>query len=87
MEIGPIHGCVAACILLAYTLPGAIGSKDRGGVSLDVDWASFLARADPVFSWNVDDGLSPPVHWYDSAFTGNGMLGLMTRATANDNGQ
>ena len=51
--------------------------------SLQVDWANFLARADPMFHWNETSRVPPPSKWYESAFTGNGALGLMVRTTLN----
>ena len=40
--------------------------------TLEVNWESFLARADPT--WRAT-----PTTWYDAAFVGNGKLGAMAR--------
>lgn len=40
------------------------------GVKMKVDWPSFMRQQDPL--WEV-----LPEYWYESAFMGNGMLGLM----------
>ncbi len=47
-------------------------------VTLDVDWADFLARQDPVWE-------QLPRQWNEGAFVGNGQLGLMVYATLADN--
>lgn len=42
---------------------------------LNVNFSSFLARADPVFIWNAS---SPgPTEWVDALFGGNGELGFL----------
>ena len=50
------------------------------------DWTAFLERSDPVFSWSsgataAGAAAAAPTKWYDAAFTGNGALGMMVRAT------
>jgi hypothetical protein len=37
-------------------------------VDVNVDWESFLARADPTWT-------QPPTEWYEAGFFGNGKLG------------
>lgn len=39
-------------------------------IKADIDWPAFMQKQD--MTWNV-----LPEHWYESAFMGNGMLGLM----------
>ena len=57
----------------SYSSPGGVGAR------LDVDWSAFLGRSDLMYSWNTSLSLTPD-KWYDSAFLGNGALGLMIRA-------
>lgn len=58
--------CLASPHLAAAPLPQLVRA--------DIDWASFLARQDPV--WET---VSP--HWYDAPFLGNGTLGTMVKQT------
>jgi alpha-L-fucosidase 2 len=55
---------VSFCCLFAFTVTA------RTAVSLKVDWQQFLSRHDMV--WEV-----LPEQWYEAAYMGNGMLGLM----------
>ncbi len=55
---------VSFCCLSAFTVTA------RTAVSLKVDWQQFLSRHDMV--WEV-----LPEKWYEAAYMGNGMLGLM----------
>lgn len=61
---------VLCCFLLALGgLPAgahAIGGEPR----VEIDWPAFMEKQDLV--WEV-----LPEHWYESAFLGDGMLGLM----------
>ena len=45
----------------------------------------LFSRANPTFHWSPALGrhVSPPSNWYESAFTGNGALGLMVWTTIN----
>ena len=45
-------------------------------IELDVEWASFLARADPRWNWTDADAASRPDEWVKSLFGGNGDLGF-----------
>ena len=47
-----------------------------------VDWPTFLARSDMEWAWNttVAGGGLVPVDWWNSAFLGNGNLGLQVVA-------
>ena len=80
-------GCVAAlraadplprllrmlAALLAAALVATTGAGDAArGVS--VDWPSFLARSDPVWT-------SPPTDWYEAGFVGNGKLGTLVSSS------
>ena len=73
------------CLLLfAFAVLSTRWSHVHGQTpSLEVDWGNFLARADPTFHWNSSHHDRPPSKWYESAFIGNGALGLMVRATVN----
>ncbi len=48
------------------------------------EWQAFLSRSDPLFTFNGTD--TPPTKWYESAFTGNGALGMMVRVTQSPTG-
>ena len=54
--------------ILSWTFAWAALAAQR--VKTDIDWPSFLGRQDMV--WNV-----LPEQWYESAYMGNGELGLM----------
>lgn len=58
---------ILLCIYAAGTL---WGTSPTGQVKTVVDWPAFLQKQD--LTWDV-----LPEHWYESAFMGNGMLGLM----------
>ena len=47
--------------------------------SLAVDWSTFLSRADPTW---YPSSSGAPTKWYESAFLGNGALGMMVRTDA-----
>jgi len=51
--------------------------SQQSPVSLNIDFKTFLARSDPVWSWNVTSPLGMPTEWVQSLFTGNGNLGAM----------
>jgi alpha-L-fucosidase 2 len=51
-------------------------------VTLSVDFQSFLARADPIWSWNVSSPSGMPTEWTQSLFVGNGNLGGMLWANS-----
>lgn len=44
-------------------------------VTLDVNWESFLARSDLVWSWAK--GTRAPSRWMEAAFIGNGNIGAL----------
>jgi hypothetical protein len=56
-------------------------SIDR--VALEISWPAFLARSDPVWRFNASDAKTMPEAWYESAFTGNGLLGVMVMTQNN----
>lgn len=67
------------------TFLGAVTSQTP--VKLDVDWESFLSRADLVWSWSSQvnkPSSTTPTKWYHSAFVGNGALGMMIRCNPSD---
>ena len=49
-----------------------------------IDWNSFLARHDPIWSWNSSHP-TQPLFWEDGAFYGNGLLGGMILVDSEDN--
>jgi len=54
-----------------YLTTGALWSfPSASNVKADINWPAFMQKQDPI--WDV-----LPEHWYESAFMGNGMLGLM----------
>lgn len=57
------------CICLSVTaiLPA---SAEAANVKTDVDWPAFMKKQDMVWE-------TLPEYWYESAYMGNGMLGLM----------
>ena len=55
-------------------------------LAVQIDWPSFLARSDMEWEWNTTkrgEGLVP-VDWWNSAFLGNGNLGLQVVAGLHD---
>ncbi len=56
----------------------AFGTPPASPVTLAVDFASFLARADPV--WRYNASTPEPSQWVDSLFGGNGDLGFQVWA-------
>lgn len=56
--------CLCCMTETLWSLPSV------GKIKADIDWPAFMQRQDPT--WDV-----LPEHWYESAFMGNGMLGLM----------
>lgn len=61
-------------LFILFFIPWLVGrafaQTDSCSVKVDIDWSSFMQKQDLV--WNVW-----PEYWYESAFMGNGMLGLM----------
>ena len=64
-------------VLLLLLKNGAGASND---FSVDVDYASFLARSDLVWDWDGTDTKPVPYGWWSMGFTGNGLLGAMVTA-------
>ena len=63
--------------LLALAAAAAAAAAQPPIVALDVDFPSFLARADPLWSWSA--AAPPPAaaaEWVGSLFGGNGELGF-----------
>ena len=50
-------------------------SPEAAPFPLNVDFPSFLARADPVYAW--DSSFAGPTEWVDALFGGNGELGYL----------
>ena len=48
---------------------------------LNVDFPSFLSRADPVYNWSIPGGSPGPTEWVDALFGGNGELGYLLWAS------
>lgn len=66
-------------ILLCLCAAGTLwGTSPTGQVKTVVDWPAFLQKQD--LTWDV-----LPEHWYESAFMGNGMLGLMVYKEPEEN--
>ena len=68
-----------AIVLSASIIAAAVATADTAGsrvpVPVAVDWASFLARSDPINSFDVEAPNTVPDVWLEGSFTGNGMLG------------
>jgi hypothetical protein len=91
-------GCVAALmspasmllllllLLLLSWSPALVASADGAAPAAALDWAAFLARADLVYRWNTTTSSYPflPVDWWNSAFLGNGNLGMQVVAGVHD---
>jgi hypothetical protein len=69
-------------ILLGAIAGGMLAAavKPSSPVSLATDFSSFLARSDPVWSWNASSASTMPTEWVQSLFGGNGDLGFMLYA-------
>eukprot|EP01046_Picozoa_sp_COSAG06_P009766 COSAG06_NODE_516_length_14818_cov_18.077926_10_plen_376_part_00 len=65
-------------LVLGFCCCGALPAAAAAALKPE-DWQKFLSRSDPIFSWHGSG--APPTKWYESAFTGNGALGMMVRAT------
>lgn len=72
------HTLCAALVTLLALLNCPASKSATPSVRLDVNWPQFMARQDLVW-----DKL--PEHWYDAAYMGNGMLGLMIYKEPNAN--
>ena len=84
MQAARPHLLVAAAAT-ALTL-GAAGG-DAAPLS-PAAWQTFLSRSDPIFSWSLGQSdAAAPTKWYEAAFTGNGALGMMVRATQSPGGK
>ena len=71
---------MAKRILCSLVLIGAAAAAASSPVVLDVDFAAFLARADP--GWAYNSTLDMPNDWTQSLFGGNGDLGFMLYANS-----
>ena len=58
---------LAVCVVSLCVMTGTAASS----VKLDVDWPQFMSKQDMVWE-------TLPEYWYESAYMGNGMLGLWT---------
>ena len=57
------------CLCLSVTgYTSAYARKEK--VKTDIDWPAFMQKQDLI--WEI-----LPEYWYESAYMGNGMLGLM----------
>ena len=61
-----VRFAVIVLFVFLNTLPGAA----RSAVKLEVNWEQFMNKQDMIWE-------TLPEYWYESAFMGNGMLGLM----------
>ncbi|KAK8802031.1 hypothetical protein WA158_006426 [Blastocystis sp. Blastoise] len=52
-------------------------------VNLDVDWKEFMSRNDPVWKFDAAHPSSFPYEWFDSPFSGNGILGMFVDIVTN----
>ncbi len=60
-----------ALFICLYFTTGTLWSLSPANkIKADIDWPAFMQKQD--MTWDV-----LPEHWYESAFMGNGMLGLM----------
>ena len=68
----------AAAAAAAESAPAAVGRPPV----VDVDWAGFLSRADLLYEWNTTGpgAKHMPTGWWNSAFLGNGNLGVQVVA-------
>ena len=77
----PMPHRIARCailLLLAVTAPVSRARDAPVAPRVEVDWAAFLGRHDPVWE-------QLPRQWNEGAFVGNGQLGLMVYASLKDN--
>ena len=67
---------VGAVISVVWCACGIVtsASPEAAPFPLNVDFPSFLARADPVYAW--DSSFAGPTEWVDALFGGNGELGF-----------
>lgn len=70
--------CKRNLVLLCISLFCSLFINAQPSVKLDIDWENFMERHDMV--WDI-----LPEQWYDAAYMGNGMLGLMIYREANKN--
>lgn len=74
-------------LLLSWSAAGAPAAAAAAAAPLALDaninYASFLGRADPVWRWSAKATEPPPAGWWSMGFTGNGMLAWMVTAGAN----
>ena len=56
-------------------VPPSGGAGGDVGVTVDVNWATFLARSDPVNEFDVSRPATIPDVWLEGSFMGNGMIG------------
>ena len=88
MQRSPREGpgpCGVIALLLCCST-GTMHSASAQHLNVDVDWPSFLARSDMSWSWNTtaESYKFLPVDWWNSAFLGNGNLGLQVVAALHD---
>jgi hypothetical protein len=71
----------ATATATASTSPGG-GGVSSSPVVLGIDFATFLPRSDPVWSWNASTSSARTLatEWVDALFGGNGALGFLVWA-------
>jgi hypothetical protein len=64
------------------TIDPATTTTADSAPAVDIDWADFLRRADLLYEWNTTGpgAKYTPTGWWNSAFLGNGNLGLQVVA-------
>ena len=68
---------VLALVAASAAVTAAAAAPDGGVVSLALDWAAFLSRADPAWNWTAANRTARPDGWTRSLYGGNAMLGFM----------
>ena len=82
----PLRSAASATAPAGQARPGhaqgrlGVGVGVGVGVDVDVDWATFLARSDPVNSFDMARPATIPDVWLEGSFMGNGMIGAQVRA-------
>lgn len=71
----------------SVSLTSSVSLPPSSIANLRVDWPSFLARSDPMWSWSAYNTTSAgrPDEWVKSLFGGNAMLGFMIFHDEGDN--
>ena len=70
--------CALAALAALLSLSSGARAAPSSPAALALDWPSFLARSDPVWSWGSPNATTArPTEWVQSLFGGNGDLGFM----------